>query len=288
MFIFISTSSLNAQPDTKDFLNPAKTWTEGYNWCSFEGDCYTWSFRYKFDTIPIELGGKNYVRLLQAPAESSEDWSETETRIRYEDGRIYTYESFYDDDQILYDFNLEIGDTFHLGTEQIIHDLIVEEVDTIVLLNGEQAKRWILEPQNAPSDPSSIIWIEGIGNLNGLLTNYLPWTSDAEWSTVLCVHRKDTLIYDNPDYDPCWLMSTATMEEVNEKILAAPNPATEMISFSGFTESPEDIRIYDSCGNLMHTGVETQIQLDAFPAGYYYAIVLLKNRNRIRMGFVKM
>ncbi|HEY3385503.1 MAG TPA: T9SS type A sorting domain-containing protein, partial [Saprospiraceae bacterium] len=247
-----------------------------------------WSFRYKFDTIPIESGGKTYVRLIKAPAEFSEKWIDADKLVRYEDGRVYLSDFNFANDQIIYDFNLVEGDTFNLGNDQILYDLIVEEVDTITLLNGQQAKRWLLHPLNAPSDPSSIIWIEGIGNLNGLLTNFLPWTSDAEWSTVLCVHWHDTLVYDNPDYGTCWLMSTATIEETNEEIVAFPNPASEVLSISGLTEVPEQIRIYDSFGNLMYTGVETQIQLDALPPGYYLAILFLKNRNVKRIRFVKI
>src|SRR6187402_409283 len=94
LIICISYSPLIAQHDPYEFLHPDKTWTEGYSWCSFEGDCFTWSFRYKFDTIPIEISGKNYVQLLRAPAEFSEDWSGTEIRIRYEEGRVYTNGTF--------------------------------------------------------------------------------------------------------------------------------------------------------------------------------------------------
>lgn len=289
IFLLPAATCAVAQITPVDFLSPDKTWTEGYNWCSLEGDCNAWSFRYKFDTIPVGIGNHTYYRLLKANTELSEDWTDAEQLLREMNGRIYQYES--SGEQLIYDFTLTEGDTFHYLETPSYYNFVVETVDTINLVNGVLRKHWTLRPITG-HDPVPedlwIHWIEGIGNLDGLFTNGLPWTSDAVWSTVLCVHWLDTLIYDNPDYAPCWLMSTSTIEETTIDIKAIPNPARETIAFTNLNEAPEQIEIFDYVGHLVYKGVEKQIDLDKFTAGFYLAMILLKNKKILRYPFVKL
>jgi len=289
IFLLPAATCSIAQSTPVDFLAPYKTWTEGYNWCSFEGDCNSWSFRYKFDTLPVDIGAQTYFRLLKAGTEFSEVWTDEGSLIREVDGRIYLYQS--SGEQLIYDFNLIEGDTFHYLETPSYYNFVVETVDTFTLLDGQFRKHWALRPitwHDPVQEELWIHWIEGIGNKDGLLTNGLPWTADAEWSTVLCVQWMDTLIYDNPDYATCWLMSTSTIEESNTDIKAIPNPARETISFTNLNEVPEQIQIFDCSGHLVYKGVESQIDLDKYTAGFYTAMILLKNGKLLRYPFVKL
>ncbi len=265
-----------------DFLSPEKVWTEGY-----QGNSFTWSFRYKFDTIPIGLGGNIYYHLLRASSEFSENWTPS-GYFRFENGRVYTYGAGID--QIIYNFNLVKGDTFHMGNEIDMYDLVVENIDTISLLNGDLKKRWILQPVN-PVDPyndNTIIWIEGVGNLKGLLTNFLPWTFDADDSKVLCVYWMNNLVYDNPDVDECWFIPTSTNEPDNKKLIVAPNPATEEITLLGPNNEIESVYVYNIFGHLVFQGTEDHIVLRDIPVGYYFMVIKLKNAEIRTAGFAKM
>jgi hypothetical protein len=65
-----------------------------------------------------------------------------------------------DKDTILYDFNLQLGDTLISSSSYPV----VFEIDSIQLLNGEWRKRYVSNSGEA--------WIEGIGSTNGLLAPY--------------------------------------------------------------------------------------------------------------------
>ncbi len=265
-----------------DFSSPEKTWTEGY-----QDNSSTWSFRYKFDTIPIDLGGNIYYNLLRANSEISENWTPS-GYFRFVNGRVFQYGAGID--QILYDFNLVEGDTLHLGNENVILDLVVENVDTISLMNGDLKKRWTLQPVD-PVDPewdNTITWIEGIGNLKGLRDNIRPWTFDREDSHILCVYWMDNLVYDNPDVDGCWFIPTSTNEPGNKKLIVAPNPATEEITLLELDNDIESVYMYNIFGHLVFQGTEDHISLRDIPVGYYFMVIKLKNAEIRTAGFAKM
>lgn len=193
-------------------------------------------------------------------------------------------------EKILYDFNLLKGDTFHAGDPNLVQDFYVNLVDTIQMLNGDFRKRFYLEainPIDENSDANHIIWIEDIGNINGLMTNSNPWTVGWRQSTLLCMYWDATLVYDDPNHDGCWLLTTATNEIDKQKIYFIPNPATEEITLIGFEGEIENIKIYDTNGRLLFQGNSTTIKLNDFPSGYYYAMVLIKNSQVMIVGFVK-
>jgi len=87
-------------------------------------------------------------------------------------------------EQLIYDFNLDIGDTFN--------NYYVVDVGTITLLNGEERKQLFLT-QN-PID-TIIEWVDGIGSLTGGLFSI----SDFEgYTTLICVKENDETIWLNP------------------------------------------------------------------------------------------
>ena len=276
-------SDFNDITRLESFLDPDKTWTEG-----FFGNQDIWSFKYRFDSTSTVLGGREYNQLLITYSENSQTWQPSGTFIREIDNQLYEYGG--GADQIIYDFNLVVGDTFHLGNEVIIHDLLVTNVDTIALLNGDLKRRLFLQPIN-PVDPNAdntITWIEGIGNLEGLMANLKPWTSDGDDSEVLCVHLNNIVVYDNPNVDSCWAITTSTNEWKNENLIVVPNPATNEITIVELETEIRAIKIYDYQGNLAFAGKEKQITVSDFPQGCYCIIVQLADY-RIKLSrFIKL
>lgn len=265
-----------------ELLDPNKTWSEGYF-----GNEESWSFKYRFDSTSVILNGRSYSQLLIAYSEFSQIWQSTGTFIREEDNRMYEYGG--GGDQIIYNFNLVEGDTFHLGNEVIIHDLLVINVDTIALLNGDLKRRWILEPINPENqnNDNTITWVEGIGNLEGLMANNNPWTSDGDDSEVLCVYVDKTIVYHNPFVDSCWVMTTSTKEANIEYLNIMPNPATNNISIVGLESEIRSVKIFDYQGSLIFTGDEKQIPIFDLSQGYYCIIVQLMDHSMKLARFVK-
>lgn len=264
-----------------EFLNIDKVWTEVYY-----GPGGTYSYKYRTDSIPFEFDGNIYYQLQRASSEFSNDWSNTQSWLREDHGRIYEYGI--GNNQILYDYNLVVGDTFHMGNEFEIYDLLVEVVDSVSLLNGDLKKRWLLRPLNPIDSIDNLIWIEGIGNLNGLLTNFRPWSTDWDRSSILCVYWMNSIIYDDPEVDSCWLMSTSTKDILDDQLRIVPNPASDEISIIGLSQGIESIKVFDAFGRLYFTGKEDKILVEEFPVGYYFLFVRLDNSEWFSIGFVKM
>ncbi|HZV69649.1 MAG TPA: T9SS type A sorting domain-containing protein [Saprospiraceae bacterium] len=264
---------------------PEKIWTEA----TYTGGNGWHTRKNAFDTNPVTLDGKVYRRLKNTFSENSTSWLLRNIYLREQSGKIYMYHA--EGEQILYDFNLMQGDTFHFGTVDLVHDFIVNKVDTIHLINDDYRRRYYLEainPIDENSDANHVIWIEDIGNINGLMTNSNPWTEGWNTSTMLCMYWDSTLVYDDPDQDVCWLMTTSTNEIDNEKIYFIPNPAAEEITLMGYESDLEEIKIFNTNGQLIFTGMNNAINISDLPAGYYYATIRLKNSRLRNLGFVKM
>lgn len=276
-------STFNDITGINEFVNPGKTWTEGY----FNSN-ESWSLKYKFDSTMVSLGGKIYHQLLKGYSEFPESWEYTGTLIREENNRLYDYFSGFD--HIIYDYNLVKDDTFHLGNEVIVHDLVVVNVDTVTLSNGDLKRRLTLQPIE-PADPdidNTVIWIECIGNLAGFMANYKPWSSDGDNSEVLCVYLNNTIVYDNPHVDSCWVMTTSTNEVKKEALNFMPNPATSEITIVGLDQGIKSLKIYNYLGEQVFSGSGVRISISDFPQGYYFMVVQLKDSRLKTGGFVKL
>ncbi|MGB4846391.1 MAG: T9SS type A sorting domain-containing protein, partial [Saprospiraceae bacterium] len=271
--------SLLTEDDLVNFVSPKKTWTEGY----YNSDW--WSFKFKFDSIPVILGGNTYNQLLRAYSEYSEIWEATGTFIRDVNNRVYEYSGGID--QIIYDFNLMEGDTFHLGDSSYPMDLLVTDTDSIALLNGVLKKRLILEAIDPSGEviASDIVWIEGIGNLQGLFTNYLPWSADWDPSYILCVRWNDNVVYDDPDIESCWMMTTSINDPIDYDQPVFPNPTSGLIHISG-NEKEVPYELYDLQGMKIKSGVCRNGEVLIENEGMYFLKLFWKNKWEIKKVIV--
>jgi hypothetical protein len=179
-----------------------------------------------------------------------------------------------------------VGDTF-----QYVIKEVVDSIDTIVLLTGEVRKR--LKLRCIYDDPETAIhteWVEGIGNINGLfavnsMTNCI---ADGEGSDIMCMYRNDTLIYDDPEIDSCWLLPTATLTTNKESIIFAPNPASDFISILGVDQEIKYINVFNVVGNCVYRGKKDRIDVNDLPPGYYFLELMLKDNHILTKGFIRL
>ena len=121
---------------------------------------------------------------------------------RNEDNQVYYCKwngSSYDDEVMLYDYDLEEGDFFNDEDE---HPMRVIEVSTITDHNGISRKKITFSFLGLEDETE--YWIEGVGSSKGFVNscNYTP-TSDGAIFHLLCYHVGDNLIYTNPTYNNC-------------------------------------------------------------------------------------
>jgi hypothetical protein len=164
------------------------------------------------------------------------------------------------DEQLLYDFNMKVGDTVKGFIET--YGLSVETVISIdsILVGSNYHKRWLI------NSAASIYFIEGIGSTYGLL-EYSPGNSAGfpEFS-ITCFQKDGQSLYPSTATNCQLINSVESFEDISNRLTISPNPfnLTTLISLN---QSYHNIAltIYDIQGKLILQNQYTdcnQIQLN--------------------------
>ena len=161
---------------------------------------------------------------------------------REEDAQVYYCKwngSNYDEEVLLYDYDLEEGDFFN---DQDEHRMMVTSVSTITDFNGVQRKR--IDFSFAGLEEETEYWIEGVGSSKGFVNsgNYTP-TEDGAIFHLLCYHIDDDLVFLNPEYNACDIDEIE--ESDNNKLLLYPNPANNIVKV--LNSRSEERRVGKEC-----------------------------------------
>ena len=128
--------------------------------------------------------------------------------VREDDKRVYFrryWQQSYQDEVLLYDFNLSVGDTVSVGWSD--YQLIVLE-ESQVQVNGTTRRQLGLAMYFADGTIGEIeeYWIEGVGSTYGFLNSgYEGWVGAFVY--LLCYHENGNLIWDNEEFDDCVMNS---------------------------------------------------------------------------------
>ncbi len=148
----------------------------------------------------------------------------------------------------LFDFSLSIGDTIKNINCRPEDDLIiVDDIDTVVIGNS-------LRKLFSFKLYGWVKWIEGIGNLRGLLFTSGDIFNNGLFDDLICFKQNDTVLYLNTNYPDCIPVITSIEIKKNEyeSISAYPNPAAGGIIEFFFGENDiETILILDGSGQIL-------------------------------------
>ena len=128
--------------------------------------------------------------------------------VREEDKRVYFrryWQQSYQNEVLLYDFNLTVGDTITVN-ELDGFLIVLEESETEV--NGTMRRQLGLAEYFDDGTTSDIkeYWIEGVGSTYGFLNSgYEHWAGSFVY--LLCYHKNGNLIWDNEEFDECVMNS---------------------------------------------------------------------------------
>lgn len=202
---------------------------------------------------------------------------------------------------ILYDFTLNLGDTFkyiyklsypnYSWSQNQPDSLIVSSVDSILLENGSYRRQlgftswWQNEPHNVVDD---IRWIEGIGNNKGLLFPIADQPTNGSDNFLGCVTQNSQEIYFSPSvyFNNCYLSiivddnNYMTLPEIN--IFPNPISGTGIIQFMNNEDDLyQELVISDVLGRDIKTFCvkeknEIQISSDDFKEGLYFVKLITK------------
>lgn len=163
----------------------------------------------------------------------SEDSTFTENEfyggLREQARRVYLFEM--GNERLIYDFNLNEGDTFR--NSGVAHDGVVSNIDS-VNIGGQYRKRYSFNLIGGVNLAWSGTWIEGIGNSGiGGLIHTLPMQPTGDYATDnICARVNNTWIYHNPEYSSssCYSsgLSLDNPSARNQVTLIVPNPVTDL------------------------------------------------------------
>ncbi|NOX86626.1 MAG: T9SS type A sorting domain-containing protein [Chlorobi bacterium] len=203
-----------------------------------------------------------------------------------EDSNIVYYKAQDAGEGILYDFNLEAGDSAYVKNvfcpDQDI-PVYVLDVDTVEYF-GVSRKRWHLDSDGGNDE----YWVEGIGSLNGpLYTKYWYCIICPVWE-LLCYHEGNTLLYILPDETECY-QNTVGIEENQgrDHITISPNPVTRGNAFEIESDiSLSAVSLFSASGILIRrlslaADHSVRIETGGLNPGLYLLSIRI-NQNKIR------
>lgn len=201
--------------------------------------------------------------------------------------RIYIIDHLNTMEQLLYDFNLAIGDTLPITYNNWDTAVVVTEIDSILVSNFYRKKFKL----SGAGINNNLYLTEGIGAESGLLEPmYVHF--DCGFS-LFCYSLNDTGYYPAPGPTCNNGVGIRNQENYNSEILIFPNPSSNFIKINfGWKKSIfYSVRIVNSFAQMEFFKTYPQnsnIQIDVsnFSSGIYFLELILENE-RVIKKFVK-
>lgn len=239
---------------------------------------YTWSaphpvgdfHEHHYQGDVVNIGGMEYTTIY---VDSEVNGNYLDGAYRNDDNQVYYCKwnsSSYDDEVLLYDYDLEVGDFFHDDDD---HPMQVTEVTTITDLNGVSRKK-ISFSFSGLTDVTEF-WVEGIGSNRGFM-HVGQWEADhdseGEMYHLLCYHVDNDVIYVNPEYNDCDMPYAVEDNSIDTNISIYPNPAKDVINILNDNNlNITNVEILDLTGRtVLSTDKSADINISELPEGQYF------------------
>jgi hypothetical protein len=186
---------------------------------------------------------------------------------------------------LLYDFSLNIGDTLPTVATTpcnfIISPTFVTEIDTVLI--GNKFRKVF------KFNTYGVSWAEGIGNISifgdaGLLFCIAPHPTKGDWGNhLICFKQNDTIIYFNNNYSECMPLNINENNVMNENIVVSPNPATNYLTIKSGIIQPFTFQLYNMQGTALLAGktsnTQTELNVANLPRGLYVLKIITNNQS---------
>lgn len=188
-------------------------------------------------------------------------------------------------DTLLYDFDLEVGDSVPLSYLYPYNfcDAVVDTIDS-VFVGGTYRKRFHISTSGTP--PWGQTWlIEGIGTTNGLFGGFcLGWEGHQD---LTCFIHNDSITYPSPpnsDCDPITSIPKITDNEFSINVY--PNPFTDKLVIEApFLMKNTNVKLVNLRGqeliNRQITEKTTTLEISDLPPGVFI-VQLTDDQNNMR------
>jgi len=215
LFIFL-VAFFSLQPIIKaqNFIDETKQWAILSTYSVKSEYLYSWwTTYYKFsgDTI---INGFSYHKQYMSTDSNQVNWTLSHCPLWFErNDSVFTRDFCcgfqIDTVYLVYDFNLEEGDTF---PNSVYPYMIVDSIRYLEW-GGSIRKHWFFN-QCGSYPYNCLTWIEGVGNLNNFIYQFCL-NSLAE--SLLCFYENDNVVYNNPNYANCYVLTSSEVLMISYK-----------------------------------------------------------------------
>jgi len=235
---------------TQYLLDEKKIWMEVHETINF-GVFYEY-FQLQGDTV-IDI--KAYKKLYRKTSGSPGDWEYIYGMREDSSKKVYFVLREDEEERLLYDFNLQPGDSFIICNNA---DIVVTTIDTVILENGDSRRR-------IQFDPGPETWIEGVGSLDGIVADggwYYCNTTGEDFPFLNCLTYDGDAVYIREwSLYPCLDGTTSSYTPKRNSIQLYPNPFNNSTTLVlPDNESSGELFIYNFQGEL----VDHRLILDQF------------------------
>ena len=190
-------------------------------------------------------------------------------------GKVYYYSPFHDTEYLLYDLDVQPGDTVsnvwfgypHNDTPYLFTIHVVSR-DTLYI-NGVARRSIGIRLSSIPG-PAVEYWVEGIGGSDGLMSTIGADALDII-SGLECMSSNDTVWWVwGPVGAPGNCSPNSIAEHGDQQLGIFPNPSTGIFRFMNATGVKH---VLDSRGREVLVTRENEVDLSVYPPGIYAAVV---------------
>jgi len=281
LFVLFLKPALDAQDTYYPFIEEGKTFAIADRDGSICG--YSAVYRYRFGE-EVEIDDVNYrnVELLNynpngsvfcPPFTAESEWNTTDFYVRenVEERKVYFKLDQDEEEFVLYDFSLEVGDS--ISTPFNINDEYYHllEINNINLVDGTLVQEYVFSGGTGSFD-GNFKYIESLGSVLSTFGDF--GIGIGFHSELLCVEINDNLIYDGNCSG--FVLETEEIEKQNN-LTIYPNPATDFVTVEYENYLYSKAQVVDATGRLVQSiqlnGSPQRINLDGLNSGIYFLAI---------------
>lgn len=224
----------------QSFVSKKNTWiTQKWSWDFFNNQEVVSDWIYILDEEVME-NGQAYLLVSSSTLDSIDFHSNVYHGFRESlDNKILDI-----DDEIVYDFDLELGDVISYVEG---YNLTVDSVEMITLLDGSEVRKFHLVDDNLPN-PFRYYLVEGVGFSRYPLRPHSYLITDNSES-LKCFYRNNRLVYQHDEDYVCQETLTSTKEPLLAGISFSLDDGR--ISVEGIDAMGLSIAVYSVTGQLL-------------------------------------
>jgi hypothetical protein len=239
------------QLSSQQIVDSIKIWSNMQEFCHPDSSVYSTSYnKFYGDTL---INDTLYKKVWISDEEDHENWYFYGTFIREENNSVY-YREMFQNEGLIYDFNLGLGDSVFLSNPRAATNLwlTLTEIDSVEITDGFR-ERWKLESSEYSKDE---YWIMGIGSGAGVLNSGTQiFGGMCGLYTLLCEKENDETIYQNPLFETCYVKRVIG---INERVANKTNlfklvnkQKLQQIELQFLTQGRKNISIVSLSGNTV-------------------------------------